>query len=166
MGLDRLANQLAEDWIRSGAESSLPLDSWNRLAALSDRTAKSLSAQDEPIAADAEAKLHRALLEGDLAAAREELGHVEPPLRDYYGLIVSSVEVPLSELFTDWSQVLEQPDFPDHRRGEALFGLGCVALELGNTEAAIAAFRESDRVDPQSPFHALNQMYRLQLGDR
>lgn len=168
LGLEGLTNQLAGDLCNSWSDSKLTEPLRERLKAIKSRTSgvRSSVARTDSSFANAEAQLRHALLEGDLSAARSHLEHLEGPVKDYYGLIIASLEMPLSELFGQWSALIQQPDFPQRLRGEALFYLGCLALELGNSEASVSAFRESEQAEPSSPFHALCRMYRRQMDDR
>jgi hypothetical protein len=162
--LEKLAHQLGEDW--QPAESSLSDEQQARLDALRSRTKTAApSSKADLTSSDAEARIRTAFLEGDFRAVEQELEHLETPLRDYYALMGSALEVPAGDLMNGLSALLEHNGFPEHLRGEALFYQGCLALEAGNSEAAVSAFRESAQVEPDSPFHALSQLYRRQMGD-
>ncbi len=165
LGRETLANQLAQEWTE--ADTDLSEEQREQIEAFQSRTkASHQSSMTNKSDSDTESTIRQAILEGDREAAESELEHLETPLRDYYALIVSAWDVPAPELMNQFSTLLESPDFPEHRRGEALFYQGCLALEAGNSQAAVSALRESGQVEPESPFHALRQMYRLQMGDR
>lgn len=165
LGLERLASELAHEWQQ--ADPSLSDEQRERFESLKSRTKTAVqTSRADPRSSDAEARIRIAFLEGDRMAVEQELEHLEKPQRDYYALLSSAWDVSATELSDGLSALLEQPDFPEHRLGEALFYQGCLALETGRSEAAVSAFRESARVEPDSPFHALREMYRLQMGDQ
>ncbi len=167
LGQEKLAQQLAKEIAETQA-ASWSAARQHRLQSLLDRTAThGQAAENSPSALnDAEAAVRQALLTGDLLAGREHLQAIEEPLQDYYALLLSSSETAADDLFEECSTLLEQANFPKPRRGEALFYLGCLALEAGDSEAALAAFRENAQVEPASPFHSLEELYRMQMGDR
>jgi hypothetical protein len=166
LGLNHLAHELAESWLSSGVEDLLSSQQREELESLRTRTNADSPGTTKPNPSDAETQIRTALLEGDQKALREGLEHIEQPLRDYYALLGSAWDVPLAGLLTEMTALLERPDFPEQRRGEALFYQGCLALEAGDSQAAVSAFRNSAQVDLNSPFRALRQLYRLQLGDQ
>jgi hypothetical protein len=165
LGLDGLAKQLAGQMSESLGNSSLTDSQRTRLESIQDQPATGASSTKETTPVPEES-LRLALLEGDEAAAREHLEQMPEPARGYYALILSSIDTASSQLHEQGAGLLRDPNFPENRRGEAWFTLGCLALETGNSEAAIAAFRESTQAELDSPYHSLRQMYRMQLGDR
>lgn len=105
----------------------------------------------------AEERMRKALANGDRIICSETIPHLEPAIRDYYALLFSAAELPAESTSRQLGKLLAS-NLPDRLRGEALYYLACLNIEVGDSAAAIESLQSSTREEPHAAYDPLRQL--------
>lgn len=153
----RLLNEAQQGWWEPAAVT-------RRLQALGavDRS-ELLQARES----DRRSAIRKALLAGDREFASKRLDEFAADSSEaaLYDVILKSPALAPGEIRAHLTKVLDSTsDIDDSLRAELYFYLGCLALEIGETESAIQGFRASLFVDAESAFSFLCRFHLSQLA--
>ena len=127
---------------------------------LISRCQSKISEESTELTSDPEAAVRRALRAGKRTAVENGLSSVNEKRRGYYLILAGAVETSPEDTYLELISSLNRSDFPDDLRGEALFYLGSLAIEVGDSPSAATAFSASIQADPTQ---ALNSISRISL---
>lgn len=107
-----------------------------------------------------DASIRRALRSGDLSAVNSCLKTMVGREREFFEVLASAISNSPEDVYRELIALLNAPDFPNRLRGEALFYLGSLAIEIGDSPSAATAFSASIQVEPS---HSRNSISRVSL---
>jgi hypothetical protein len=107
-----------------------------------------------------EVAARRALRAGDRAAVENCLRLLDQKSRDFFRILAGAVDESAEDTYLQLISEVNRPDFPAELRGEALFYLGSLAIEVGDSPSAATAFSASIQADP---LQARNSISRISL---
>lgn len=138
-------------------------DAEGRVEALIDRCRQRRTADDHAgEVSDPTAQLRFALQAGRRELALQWLSGLKGPARRFFGVLCEASEWSSEELYRAIIGQLNRKDFPSELRSEALFYLGSLAIEFGDSPGATDAFAASIQSDPSLP---LNSISRVSLSN-
>lgn len=114
-------------------------------------------AEREPQPVDGEGRMRLALRAGDREAAEAALETLDPASKPFYGWLVESSRAGPRESSERLVRLINAGRIPENRRSEALFYLGDLAVEIGDSKGAMQAYATSVQADPRSPFNSLSR---------
>lgn len=113
-----------------------------------------------------ETLIRRALLSGDQAAVAAALKTLTGREREFFQVLAGAIGNSPENVYLDLIGLLNSADFPDELRGEALFYLGSLAIEVGDSPSAINAFSASIQADPSHPLNSISRVSLKNLQKR
>jgi len=165
LGLYSLSARFASDALSAGLSEQQRLRAEAILQRVSDRSDRSPG--NEADFGTAENRIRRALTNGARGARIDvNLREAKMPavVGAYYRTLLSAADRTPDGLSEALIDVLKSPEFPKRLHGEAWFYLGCLAIELGDSEGALQVLARSAEAAPGSPFLPLRRMYRQNLS--
>lgn len=107
--------------------------------------------------------LRRALRAGDAAAVTRELDGLEDHERRFFEVLANAIARSAEDLYVDLIGLLNSPGFPEDLRSEALFYLGSLAIEVGDSASAANAFSASLQAAPTHPLNSISRVSLMNL---
>lgn len=112
---------------------------------------------------DSHEQIRAALRSGDPAAVAEAIGRLGEGEREFFQVLANSVSRSAEDLYFELISLLNGPKFPTELRCEALFYLGSLAVEVGDSESAAQAFSASIQADPAHPLNSISRLSLMNL---
>jgi hypothetical protein len=119
---------------------------------------ESILASDDP-----ETLIRLAMRSGDQVAVVKCLSSLDGRSREFFQILADSIRKTPEDVYRELISLLNRPDFPTDLRGEALFYLGSLAIEIGDSPGAAAAFSASIQVAPSQPLNSISRISLMNL---
>ena len=113
---------------------------------------------------DSETAVRRALLRGDSDDAAVSMQSLPENQQEYFEAILESPGRSAIDVYQSLSEHVDGGALPDDLRSEALFLLGCLAIEAGDAGTAAVRLNDSLSIERQTARTPLAQFYLVQLG--
>lgn len=110
-----------------------------------------------------ERALREQILRGRNADARLSIEQLPAEQRPFYETILSSTNRSREDIAKELYGISESRELPERLRMEALFYLGCVAIEFGDRDVAINSLSRSEQLASESHWSPLRSLYLKQL---
>ncbi|MGZ0167921.1 MAG: hypothetical protein ACKVHE_00020 [Planctomycetales bacterium] len=136
--------------------------------------AKELIARCKPAVADEsevdtatpDTLIRRALLSGDQTAVAEALKTLTGREREFFQVLAGAISNSPEDVYLELIALLNSADFPNQLRGEALFYLGSLAIEVGDSQSAVNAFSAIIQAAPSQPLNSISRVSLMNLQKR
>lgn len=117
---------------------------------------------------DSDAFIRLAFRCGDPPAVLQGLEKLGNREREFFQTLADSIRKSPEDVYLKLIDQVNTADFPSRLRGEALFYLGSLAIEAGDTQSAVNAFSASMQASPSHPLNAISRvsLMNLQKGAR
>ena len=113
-----------------------------------------------------ETSIRRALLSGDQIAVAAALKTLTGRERDFFQVLAGAISNPPEDVYLDLIGLLNSSDFPNRLRGEALFYLGSLAIEVGDSTSAVNALSASIQAAPSQSLNSISRVSLMNLQER
>ena len=112
--------------------------------------------------------IRHAFLTGNQTAVSRYLDRLSGREHDFFNILAESIHNTPEDIYFELIDQLNDADFPEHLRGEALFYLGSLAIEAGDSQSAVNAFSASIQAAPTQPLNSISRvsLMNLQKGSR
>ncbi|NQV28118.1 MAG: hypothetical protein HQ518_27515 [Rhodopirellula sp.] len=107
---------------------------------------------------DPETLIRRAMRAGDQDAVTKSLKRLDGGDREFFQVLADSVRKTPEDVYRELIDLLNRSDFSAERRGEALFYLGSLAIEIGDSPGASNAFSASIQAAPAQPLNSISRI--------
>lgn len=144
-----LAGQLVEQY----RSSNLPERQW--ATELMDRCQSRVI--EPPAMTDPELSIRQAFLSGDERAVKKRLTALDDNERAFFTVLSESNSKSPEDIYYALIDLVNTGDLPTRLHAEALFYLGSLAIEAGDSTSAINAFSASIEAAPASPLNAISR---------
>lgn len=117
---------------------------------------------------DSNAFIRQAFRCGNQSAVVQGLEKLGGREREFFRTLADSIRRSPEDVYFELIDQLNSADFPSRLRGEALFYLGSLAIEAGDSPSAVNAFSASIQASPSHPLNAISRvsLMNLQKGAR
>ncbi len=115
-----------------------------------------------------DASIRHGFLSGNQTAVSRYLDRLSGREHDFFNILAESIHNTPEDIYFELIDQLNDADFPEHLRGEALFYLGSLAIEAGDSQSAVNAFSASIQAAPNQPLNSISRvsLMNLQKGSR
>jgi len=107
--------------------------------------------------------IRHAFLTGNQPAVAQCLDGLSVRERDFFSTLAESIHNSPEDIYFELIDQLNAADFPEHLRGEALFYLGSLAIEAGDSQSAVNAFSASIQAAPTHPLNPISRVLLMNL---
>ena len=125
---------------------------------------RSRNAEEPPAVSDnPEVLIRQAMRSGDSTAVASHLGRLKGSQHDFFHILADSTTKSSEDVYRELIGLVNRPDFPNQLRGEALFYLGSLAIEIGDSPGAASAFSASIQAAPAQPLNSISRVSLMNL---
>jgi len=110
-----------------------------------------------------DASIRHAFLTGNQPVVAKCLDRLSGRERDFFKILAESIHNSPEDIYFELIDQLNAADFPEHLRGEALFYLGSLAIEAGDSQSAVNAFSASIQAAPTQPLNSISRVSLMNL---
>ena len=153
LGEIETAEELAGQLVKQYRSSNLPERQW--ATELMDRCQSRVI--EPPTMTDPELSIRQAFLSGDERAVKKRLTALDDNERAFFTVLSESNSKSPEDIYYALIDLVNTGDLPTRLHAEALFYLGSLAIEVGDSTSAINAFLASIGAAPASPLNAISR---------
>ena len=110
-----------------------------------------------------EDSIRQAFRSGDLPAVNRCLATLDGREREFFQILAEAITSSPEDVYLKLIALLNSPEFPNRLHGEALFYLGSLAIEVGDSPSAATAFSASIQADPSQSLNSISRMSLMNL---
>ncbi len=112
---------------------------------------------------DPDAFIRQAFRRGDQSVILQGLEKLSGRECEFFRTLAASIGRSPEDVYLELIDQVNTTDFPSRLRGEALFYLGSLAIEAGDSPSAVNAFSASIQASPSQPLNAISRVSLMNL---